>query len=615
MDERDPIDVQRNSGRQSSRRVLISILSGQPTPRGSPRRLNSRIVLWLLLITLWAYAGFCIQSMWAHGEIENSFELSVSEINISNVLTDDDVKKMDINMETNGGRGVSNSVVSIKKRSKRSRRGSGSSSSSRSKRGSKKKILETENSTGVEVQEQVPQTNATYGMLVGPFGSIEDRVVGLSPAKRSGTCDRKSQFARLVWSKTFVLVFHELSMTGAPLSMMELASEILSCGGAVSVVALSRKGGLLPELYRKKIKVVEDKYKLSFKAAMKADLVIAGSAVCASWIEQYLDHSASGSRRLVWWIMENRREYFDRSKRVLNRVKTLVFLSKSQSKQWMTWCEEENIKLKSAPSLVPLAVNDELAFVAGISCSLNTPAFTVEKMLEKRLLLRKLVREEMGVKDSDMLVMALSSINPGKGHLSLVESVHLATTNKKPGGMIDDEQVFEKMLNVSEEKTRNDIKLLIGSVGSKSNKVVYVRSLLGFLSNHSGLQNSVMWTPATTRVTSLYAAADVYVINSQGIGETFGRVTTEAMANGIPVLGTDAGGTKEIVEHNVSGLLHPTGHSGTTVLSKHLQYLLKNPSERRRLGLKGREKVKKMYLKKHMYKMFWQVLYDTMKLK
>ncbi|MFS8000204.1 putative Glycosyl-transferase family 4_5 [Helianthus anomalus] len=281
MDERDPIDVQRNSGRQSSRRVLISILSGQPTPRGSPRRLNSRIVLWLLLITLWAYVGFCIQSMWAHGEIDNSFELSVSEINISNVLTDDDVK-MDINMETNGGRGVSNSVVSIKKRSKRSRRGS--SSSSRSKRGSKNKILETENGNGVEVQEQVPQTNATYGMLVGPFGSIEDRVVGLSPAKRSGTCDRKSQFARLVWSKTFVLVFHELSMTGAPLSMMELASEILSCGGAVSVVALSRKGGLLPELYRKKIKVVEDKYKLSFKAAMKADLVIAGSAVCASWI-------------------------------------------------------------------------------------------------------------------------------------------------------------------------------------------------------------------------------------------------------------------------------------------------------------------------------------------
>ncbi|KAI7736426.1 hypothetical protein M8C21_016099 [Ambrosia artemisiifolia] len=578
MEEQYPTDVHRNSGIHSSRPVLKS------TPSGKSRRVertngfntncfrSNRIVLWLLLMTLWAYAGFCIQSMWAHGgdkeeivwgndEIDKSFELSVSEINISRVLTFDDVKinanqsdvkKMDLAMETSSNRGMRHNTLFVKKRSKRSRRGSGSGfgsgSSSRAKRGNKKKLMHTEHSNGIEVQEEIPRTNATYGMLVGPFGSLEDRVVGLSPAKISGTCDRKSHFARLVWSKKFVLVFHELSMTGAPLSMMELASEILSCGGTVSVVALSRKGGLLPELTRKKIKVLEDKDKLSFKAAMKADLVIAGSA------------------------------------------------------QWMGWCEEENIKFKSAPSLVPLSVNDELAFVAAISCSLNTPAFTVEKMLEKRLLLRKLVREEMGVKDSDMLVMALSSINPGKGHLLLLESVHLAT-NRKPGGMIDDNQ----------DKKGSDIKLLIGSVGSKSNKVVYVKSLLGFLSNHTDLQNSVIWTPATTRVASLYSAADVYVINSQGIGETFGRVTIEAMANGIPVLGTDAGGTKEIVAHNVSGLLHPTGHSGTTVLSKHLQYLLNNPSERRRLGLEGREKVKKMYLKKHMYKIFWQVLFETMK--
>ncbi|MFS7984047.1 putative Glycosyl-transferase family 4_5 [Helianthus anomalus] len=167
--------------------------------------------------------------------------------------------------------------------------------------------------------------------------------------------------------------------------------------------------GLLPELSRKGIKVVEDKDKLSFKAASKADLVIAGSVVCASWIgktsfsyclkscsfkyytEQYLDHSMAGTRQRVWWIMENRREYFDRSKLVLNRVKTLAFLSESQSKQWLDWCEEENIKFKHMPSVVPLSVNEELAFVAGISCSLSTPAFTTEKMLEKKLLLRKSV--------------------------------------------------------------------------------------------------------------------------------------------------------------------------------------------------------------------------------
>ncbi|KAK9066258.1 hypothetical protein SSX86_013579 [Deinandra increscens subsp. villosa] len=646
MDEYNRIDAQRNSGRQSSRPVLKSVLSGKTTPRGSPsfRRLNSsrtprrdgringfstncfrsnRIVLWLLLITLWAYAGFYIQSRWAHGdnkdgifggndenhEVDNSDASSDLRDEVKINVNQPDVKKMDLVMESNNSHGVSHNISLVKKSSKRSRR----RSSSRSRRGIKKKVLETEKSNEVEVQEEeIPQTNSTYGMLVGPFGSIEDRLLEWSPTKRSGTCDRKSQFARLVWSRKFVLIFHELSMTGAPLSMMELASELLSCGATVSVVALSRKGGLLSELSRKKIKVLEDKDKLSFKAAMKADLVIAGSAVCASWIEQYLDHSVAGTQKLVWWIMENRREYFDRSKLSLNRVKTLAFLSETQSKQWLGWCEEENIKFKSIPSIVPLSVNDELAFVAGISCSLNTPAFSTEKMLEKRLLLRKSVRDEMGLKDTDMLVMTLSSINPGKGHLSLLESVHMAN-DKRPGAMVDDGQSFKKMLRGSEEKKREDTKLLIGSVGSKSNKVIYVKSLLGFVSNHSDLINSVMWTPATTRVASLYSAADVYVINSQGLGETFGRVTIEAMAFGLPVVGTDAGGTKEIVEHNVSGLLHPIGHPGTPVLSKHLRYLLKNPIERQRLGLEGREKVKKMYLKKHMYKIFWQVLYNTMK--
>ncbi|PWA68974.1 UDP-Glycosyltransferase superfamily protein [Artemisia annua] len=631
------------------RPVLKSLLSGKNTSKGSPsfRRLNSsrtprrgdrssgfgtncfrsnRIVLWLLLITLWAYAGFYIQSRWAHGDNkdgifggsdESEEKSSVAEegyrrdlktsddVVIDPVVTNvniSDVKKTDMVIGKNGTSVVSRSVVAVKKKSKRSRR------SSRSRRGNQKKVLET-TSNEVDVQEEeLPQTNATYGMLVGPFGSIEDSVLEWNPSKRSGTCDRSSQFARLVWSRKFVLIFHELSMTGAPLSMMELASELLSCGATVSVVALSRKGGLLKELARKRIKVLEDKDKISFKTAMKADLVIAGSAVCASWIEQYIDHSVAGSRKLVWWIMENRREYFDRSKLVLNRVKTLAFLSESQSKQWMAWCEEENIQFKTAPSFVPLSVNDELAFVAGISCSLNTPAFSTEKMMEKRLLLRKSVREEMGIKDTDMLVIALSSINPGKGHFLLLESVNLAIDIKR-GGPVDDGVSRKKMLRGSEEKKGKDIKLLIGSVGSKSNKVVYVKSLLSLLSNHSDLPKSVLWTPATTRVASLYSAADVYVINSQGLGETFGRVTIEAMAFGIPVLGTDAGGTKEIVEHNVTGLLHPIGHPGTTVLSKNLQYLLKNPSERQRMGLEGREKVKRMYLKRHMYKMFWQCLH------
>jgi len=146
-----------------------------------------------------------------------------------------------------------------------------------------KEVLETKDLDD-EQDPQLPLTNATYGKLLGPFGSLEDKVLEWSPHRRSGTCDRKSDFKRLVWSRRFVLLFHELSMTGAPISMMELASELLSCGATVSAVVLSRRGGLMQELSRRRIKVVEDKGELSFKTAMKADLIIAGSAVCTSWI-------------------------------------------------------------------------------------------------------------------------------------------------------------------------------------------------------------------------------------------------------------------------------------------------------------------------------------------
>ncbi|CAN6707075.1 unnamed protein product [Malus baccata var. baccata] len=717
--------VEYKSSRESG--SFKSTLSGRSSPRNSPsfRRLNSsrtsqkegrssggvqwfrsnRVLFWLLLITLWAYLGVYFQSSWAHsnnkdnflgfgnkarnGKSDNEQNLrrdllgSNSSVEVMNGTTENQVedgKRIDVVLTKKDDGVSSHQSASPKKKSKkgvRSLRGKG--------KGNQKKAVQVDDHETEEQEMDLPKTNTTYGMLVGPFGVLEDQILEWSPKMRSGTCDRKGDFARLVWSRRFILIFHELSMTGAPLSMMELATELLSCGATVSAVVLSKKGGLMPELARRRIKVLDDKGKQSFKTAMKADLVIAGSAVCASWIDQYMDHFPAGASQIAWWIMENRREYFDRAKVVLNQVKMLVFLSESQSKQWQDWCEEEKIKLRSPPVVVPLSINDELAFVAGIACSLNTPSASTEKMLEKRQLLRDSVRKEMGLTDNDMLVMSLSSINPGKGQLLLLDSARLVIEEKPAKDdpkiknpvhkhqarstlgrkhhlrallqELNDDGVSSNELSPSKESDvqlnepqkkilplhnlytsidstgaltfevthmrkvlsdkggtlKQSVKFLIGSVGSKSNKVIYVKELLGFLSQHSNLSKSVLWTPATTRVAALYSAADVYVMNSQGLGETFGRVTIEAMAFGLPVLGTEAGGTKEIVEHNVTGLLHPVGHDGIRGLTENLRFLLKNPVSRKQMGLKGREKVERMYLKRHMYKKFVDVLLKCMR--
>ncbi|CAK8535753.1 unnamed protein product [Lathyrus sativus] len=665
-----------------------STLSGRSTPRSnSPsfRRLNSsrtprkdgrgfggsllfrsnRVLLWLLLITLWAYLGFFVQSRWAHSDKKEEFSGFGTGPRNTGVDADPSLRRdliasdesLSVNNDTvrnKGGIGRTINVALAKKeiddgdassRRKASSKKKSRRSSKGKARGKQKLKVEIKNNTIEEQEPEIPQTNSTYGLLVGPFGSIEDRILEWSPQKRSGTCNRKGDFARLVWSRRFILVFHELSMTGSPLSMMELATELLSCGATVSAVALSRKGGLLSELSRRRIKVLEDKAELSFKTAMKADLVIAGSAVCASWIEKYIERFPAGGSQVAWWVMENRREYFDRSKGVLHRVKMLVFLSDSQSKQWLKWCEEENIKLRSQPEIVPLSVNDELAFVAGISSTLNTPSFSTDKMIEKKQLLRESVRKEMGLTDNDMLVISLSSINPGKGQLLLLESASSVVEHQQ----LEDGKKMKKLSNIKEGmstqarrhrvrkllpllkkgkvasndmssnsiiRRKQSLKVLIGSVGSKSNKGDYVKSLLSFLEQHPNTSKSVLWTPATTQVASLYSAADVYVINSQGLGETFGRVTIEAMAFGLPVLGTDAGGTKEIVEHNVTGLVHPIGRAaGNNILAQNLLYLLKNQLARKQMGMEGRKKVEKMYLKQHMYKKFVDVIVRCMRSK
>jgi len=302
-----------------------SSLSGRSTPRGTPRVYSgrtprrghggggafqwfrsSRLVYWLLLITLWTYLGFYVQSRWAHdneskveflrfGGRPRKDELYMEKIKgldvvanenseaLVNITGNDDAgsnKRTDVSLIKKDD-GVSRRSLSSKQKTRKTVRTS--RSKIRVKQKVIKEVLETKDLDD-EQDPQLPLTNATYGKLLGPFGSLEDKVLEWSPHRRSGTCDRKSDFKRLVWSRRFVLLFHELSMTGAPISMMELASELLSCGATVSAVVLSRRGGLMQELSRRRIKVVEDKGELSFKTAMKADLIIAGSAVCTSWI-------------------------------------------------------------------------------------------------------------------------------------------------------------------------------------------------------------------------------------------------------------------------------------------------------------------------------------------
>jgi glycogen synthase len=83
------------------------------------------------------------------------------------------------------------------------------------------------------------------------------------------------------------------------------------------------------------------------------------------------------------------------------------------------------------------------------------------------------------------------------------------------------------------------------------------------------------------------AVADVLALPSRT--DSFGIVFLDAWANGIPVVGANAGGIPGVVSDGVDGLLVPFGD--VTALAGALRRLLDDPALRRRMGRAGRAKV------------------------
>lgn len=100
------------------------------------------------------------------------------------------------------------------------------------------------------------------------------------------------------------------------------------------------------------------------------------------------------------------------------------------------------------------------------------------------------------------------------------------------------------------------------------------------LARRLGVDDLLTIDGPTKDVPRYWAAAHVGLMCSQC--EAFGRVTVEAMRAGLPVCGTDSGGTPEIIEPGVTGLLSPAGDA--EALAANLMTLEADEDLRRRLA-------------------------------
>jgi len=82
----------------------------------------------------------------------------------------------------------------------------------------------------------------------------------------------------------------------------------------------------------------------------------------------------------------------------------------------------------------------------------------------------------------------------------------------------------------------------------------------------------------------LYASSDIFVFPSRT--ETFGQVVQEAMASGLPVVGYDSPGVKDLVEHGKTGYL---AKKDGLSLQEGVEKLINSESLRKQYGEKARE--------------------------
>ncbi len=87
------------------------------------------------------------------------------------------------------------------------------------------------------------------------------------------------------------------------------------------------------------------------------------------------------------------------------------------------------------------------------------------------------------------------------------------------------------------------------------------------------------------------AAADVVAVPSHV--EPLGNATLEAMAVGLPVVGSRVGGIPEMIVHERTGLLVPA--QSPTDLAWALQRLIRDEDLRIRFGVEGRERCRQIF--------------------
>jgi len=175
---------------------------------------------------------------------------------------------------------------------------------------------------------------------------------------------------------------------------------------------------------------------------------------------------------------------------------------------------------------------------------------------------REKIRQDLGLRQEELVFTIVARLHPPKNHHVLIKAFREVTF------------------------ARPKTKLLVLGDGP-----LPIRRELEQLRDDLGLATSVTFLGARGDVPKILAASDIFVLPSKYEGLPVSVV--EAMAAGLPVIGTTGPGFTDVIVDGETGLLVPPDDPNS--LSKTMIRLALRPEERRRLGEAGKARAREHF--------------------
>jgi sugar transferase (PEP-CTERM/EpsH1 system associated) len=191
--------------------------------------------------------------------------------------------------------------------------------------------------------------------------------------------------------------------------------------------------------------------------------------------------------------------------------------------------------------------------------------------------MRAKVRAENNISPTDFCIGCVGNLTPVKDHITLFRAL----------------DAFDNSL--LSNASQNWRLLIVGDGPERARLEEFVRYRSWF--------NRVSFLGLHNNVPELLNAFDLYVLPS--LSEGICNSLLEAMATGLPVLASAAGGNPEVVVNGVSGSLFPTGDASS--LAEQLLFLCSREDVRRQLGREALKRVEQEFSLASMVRQYEQI--------